>query len=217
MKLDGIINASIDYLMSLFRRLLKPYIKSEEKAPQADKSDTSRYYPEEKMPIDEKFTFNFKNNGGKFIYCVNWDEVMEAFDNIMAENDWYEQDVLCTDQNLISKFNGFNLNFINNKKASFFLSTCESLVANNGSILLSSNQLKEKRLGELPKDFVVFATTSQIIENISEGLRIIKYQSPSSIPSNITSIQDFEPQKEKDFMSSESSTKNLYLLLLEDL
>ncbi len=203
--------------MSLFRRLLKPYIKSEEKTPQADKSDTSRYYPEETMPIDEKFTYNFKNNGGKFIYCEDWDDVLEAFDNIMLENDWYEQDVLCTDTNLISKFNGFNLNFINNKTAQFFLSTCESLVANNGSILLSSNQLKEKKLAELPEDFVVFATTSQIIENLSEGLRKIKYQSSNYIPTNITSIQNFESQKEKDFMSSESSTKNLYLLLLEDL
>ncbi len=217
MNLYGIINASIDYLMSLFRRLLKPYIKSEEKAPQADKSDTSRYYPEEKMPIDEKFTCNFKKNGGKFIYCTDWEDVMEAFDNIMLENDWYEQDVLCTDNKLISKFNGFNLNFISHKNARFFLSTCESLVANNGSILLSSNQLKEKKLGELPLDFVVFATTSQIIENLSEGLRIIKYQSSDYIPTNITSIQNFETQKEKDFMSSESSAKNLYLLLLEDL
>ena len=29
----------------------------------------SPYSPETTMPIDDQFTFNFKENGGKFIYC----------------------------------------------------------------------------------------------------------------------------------------------------
>ncbi len=203
--------------MSLFKRLLNPNYKSEEKAKRADISDQSSYYPEEKLPIDEKFTYNFKNNGGKFIYCENWDEILEGFDNIMLENDWYEQDVFCINDQLIQKFDGFNLNFVKNPNTTFFLSTCESLVANNGSILLSSNQVKEKKLKELPSNFIIFATTSQFVESISEGLRIIKNQSSGYIPSNITTIQNFEIEKEKNFMSYGSSAKNLYLLLLEDL
>ncbi len=202
--------------MSLFKRLLWPN-RSDEKAKRHEKSEHSSYYPEQKLPVDEKFTYNFKNNGGKFIYCENWDEVTEAFDNIMVENDWYEQDVFCVNDQLCKKFDGFNLNFIKSPNAKFFLSTCESLVANTGAILLSSNQVKEKKLKELPFNVIIFATTSQLVENISEGLRIIKNQSTGQIPSNITTIQDFETEKEKDFMSYGSSTKNLYLLLLEDL
>jgi hypothetical protein len=200
--------------MSLFKRLLNPNYKSDEKA---KSSDTSKYFPEDKLPIDEKFTYNFNRNGGKFLYCENLEEVLEAFDNILLENDWYEQDVFCIDELLKSRFEGFNLKFHNNVSATFFLSNCESLVANNGSILLCSNQIKEKKLHELPANFVIFATTSQLVENISEGLRKIKSRNKSHIPSNITTIQDFETNKEKDFMSYGSSTKNLYLLLLEDL
>ncbi|MGO3182270.1 MAG: LUD domain-containing protein [Aequorivita sp.] len=203
--------------MSLFKRLLNPKYKSEDKAKKADGSDTSSYYPEEKLPIDEKFTYNFKNNGGKFIYCENWDEILESFDNIMLENDWYEQDVFCVNKQLSKRFEGFNLNFVKNPESTFFLSTCEALVSNNGSILLSSNQIKEKKLKELPSNFIIFATTSQMVDTISEGLRTIKNQSTGYIPSNITTIQNFEIEKEKNFMSYGSSTKNLYLLLLEDL
>lgn len=203
--------------MSLLKRLLYPYFNSEEKAKKADNSDHSSYYPEEKLPIDEKFTFNFKNNGGKFIYCVNWDEILESFDNILLENDWYEQDVFCVNDQLCKRFDGFNLNFVKKPDSIFFLSTCEALVSNNGSILLSSNQVKEKKLKELPSNFIIFATTSQMVETISEGLRNIKNQSTGYIPSNITTIQHFEIEKEKNFMSYGSSTKNLYLLLLEDL
>jgi len=204
--------------MSLLKRILNPnFKKSDDKAKRAEKAEQSSYYPEQKLPIDEKFTYNFKNNGGKFIYCENWNEVTEAFDNIMVENDWYEQDVFCVNEQLSQKFDGFNLNFVKNTDSKFFLSKCESLIATNGSILLSSNQIKEKKLKELPFNVIILATTSQIVDTISEGLRIIKNQSSSYIPSNITTIQDFETEKEKDFMSYGSSTKNLYLLLLEDL
>jgi hypothetical protein len=201
--------------MSLFKRLFNFNKKSEKKD---STSDGGKYLPKEKLPLDEQFTYNFNENGGKFLYCVNTEEVMQAFDNILIENDWYEKDVFCINKELKNKFDGFNLNFSNKTDAPFFLSTCEALVAANGSILLSSNQIKEKKLNELPKNFVVFATTSQIVDTISEGLRIIKNRGDNKIPSNITTIQDFESsQKEKDFMSYGSTTKNLYLLLLEDL
>lgn len=203
--------------MSLFKRLLYPIYKSEKNSPTGNKSDRSSYYPEQKLPVDEKFTYNFRKNGGKFIYCENWEEILEAFDNIMVENDWYEQDVFCLEEEVCKRFDGFNLNFVRKSDCKFSLSTCESLVANIGGILLSSNQLKEKKLNELPDNMVILASTSQIVDSISEGMRIIKYQSSGYIPSNITTIQDFETNKEKDFMSYGSSTKNLYLLLLEDL
>ena len=203
--------------MSLFKRLLNPNYKSDQKARRAKESEHGNYYPEEKLPIDEKFTYYFNKNGGKFLYCENMEEALEAFDNILLENDWYERNALCFDERLISRFDGFNLSFIKDTKATFFLSPCEALVSKNGSILLSSNQIKEKKLKELPTNFIVFATTSQLVDSISEGLRKIKNQSTNYIPSNITTIKDFETEKEKDFMSYGSSTKNLYLLLLEDL
>lgn len=204
--------------MSLFKRLLNPNYKPEEKTKKTDPADQSSYYPEQKIPADEKFMMNFKNNGGKFIYCENWNEILEAFDNILLENDWYEQDVFCYNQHLMKKFDGFNLNFVQKQKAQFLLSTCEALIAHTGAIMLSSNQIKEKKLTDLPYHVIVFATTSQIVESLSEGLRIINSQRSGNIPSNISTIQHFEDKKEKeDFMSYGSSTKNLYLLLMEDL
>jgi hypothetical protein len=200
--------------MGLLKRLLGKKSKSDDKAPSKEQS---KYFPEQDLPTDEKFTQNFSKNGGKFLYCLNWDEVSEAFDNILLENDWYEQEVFCMDPTLVKKFDGYNLKFSKSDKACFVLSQCESLVASNGAILLCSNQIKEKKLSELPTNIVIFATTSQLVETISEGLQLIKSRSHKSIPTNITTIQDFETEDEKDFMSYGSSTKNLYLLLLEDL
>ena len=74
-----------------------------------------------------------------------------------------------------------------------------------------------KKLNEFPNNVIVYATTSQIVPNISEGLREIKSKNPNKIPTNITTIKHFKLQEEKDFLSYGSSSKNLYLLLLEDL
>ena len=200
--------------MNLLKKLFGKKGKSDINLKQ---SDQSSYFPNEKAPTDEKFTYYFNKNGGKFLYCLNMDEITEAFKDILNENNINESNVYCINNRLASRFNNAKFNTDNPESDSFFLTTCESLIANNGSILFSSNQIKEKKLNELPSKFIVFATTSQLTDTISEGMRKIKNQSRNLIPSNITTIQDFETEKEKDFMSYGSSTKNLYLLLLEDL
>ncbi len=204
--------------MRLFKRLLNPNYKPDDKTKKSEASEQSSYYPEEKVPADEKFMLNFKRNGGKFIYCEDWNEILEAFDNILLENDWYEQDVFCYDKQLTQRFDGFNLKFNNNSNSRFFFSTCEALIAHRGEIMLSSRQMREKKLADLPDDVIIFATTSQIVETLSDGLRIINTKRSGTIPNNITTIQHFEiKETEDDFMSYGSSSKNLYLLLLEDL
>jgi hypothetical protein len=204
--------------MSLFRKLFKSSSKSD--GPRLEKmlDERSKYMPDEDTPADERFTKNFILNGGKFLYAINLQEVQDNFDNILLENDWYENEVFCLDNNLKEVFGGYNLDFGKNASAPFYLTTCESLVADNGSILVCSNQLKEMKLHELPQNMVIYATTSQIVNSIGEGLRLIKNRNAGNIPTNITTIKHFETKEdEKDFLTYGSSTKNLYLLLLEDL
>ena len=152
--------------MSLFRNFLNPKSKSDKGQDQPENSDRSKYMPDVKLPTDERFMLNFKNNGGKFLYCESNEEVMEVFDNIMLENDWYEKKSCCFDSGLREKFADYNLEFTFSGEAAFFLSTCEYLIANDGSILISSNQIKEKKLGELPYNFVILASTSQLLSLI---------------------------------------------------
>jgi len=174
--------------------------------------------PDFKLPIDERFTINFKANGGKFLYCENIKEVNENLKLILDENNWNEHDVMMFDKNLIEIFKKHNLKPSKSAaNCNYFLSTCEYLISNDGSILISSHQIKEKKLKELPLNFVIYATTSQFVETISEGLRGIKNRNRNKIPFNITTIKHFKACDDKDFLSYGSSSKNLYLLLLEDL
>lgn len=202
--------------MSLFRKLFGS--KSDKSDQELKSNDRGKYMPEIKLPIDEKFTINFKSNGGKFLYCDDLNEVFTNLDSIIKENDWSKKKTLIIDKHLKDKFKNCNLQLAEKiSDSTYFLTTCENLIANDGSLLISSNQIAEKKLTELPLNFVVFATTSQITENIGEGLRGIKSKNRDKIPTNITTIKHFKSVDEKDFLSYGSSAKNLYLLLLEDL
>jgi len=199
--------------MNLFRKLFTRNTPSEN-----DLDDgASKYMPKDDIPVDEQFMLMFTEKGGKFLYCDNMDEAYESFGRILKENNWSKPEVCCLQDSVKAEFIDFNLNYTANNTASFYLSDCEYLISNIGGILVSSNQLKEKKLFELPDYLVIIAYTSQLIRDISEGLQGIKSKT-GKIPSNITTIQHFEKkQDEDDFMSYGSSSKNLYLLLVEDL
>ncbi|WP_224483544.1 LUD domain-containing protein [Robertkochia aurantiaca] len=203
--------------MSLFKRLFGKNSGKDSKPEGAEQR--GKFMPEVKLPTDEKFTINFKKNGGKFLYCDSIDEIHDCFANILQENQWNTEDICCLDDSLKKSFQPpFKLPSRKNcRGAEAFLSRCEYLVADNGSLLISSNQIGESKLNELPGNFVIFATTSQLIDNIGEGLRGIKSKNRSVIPTNITTIKNFTMSEEKDFLTYGSSSKNLYLLLLEDL
>ncbi|MEN3322764.1 LUD domain-containing protein [Mariniflexile soesokkakense] len=202
--------------MSLFRKIFG--LKPDQSDEGTKSTERGKYMPEIKLPIDEKFTINFKGNGGKFLYCENLNEIFQNLQHIIEENNWDDKETLILDENIKDKFKNSNLKPTNKiSDSTLFLTTCENLIANDGSLLISSKQIFEKKLPELPTNFIVFATTSQIVENIGEGLRGIKSKNKQKIPTNITTIKHFKSNDEKDFLSYGSSAKNLYLLLLEDL
>ncbi|KRB55879.1 lactate utilization protein B/C [Flavobacterium sp. Root186] len=173
--------------------------------------------PNSHLSIDEQFIFNFKKNGGKFLYCENSQEVAEQFENILEENDWFESEVLCYEPALFNLLDENKLFYIAPAKPKFLLASCENLIADEGSILFSSKQIRQNKPNDLPANIVILATTSQILPMKSDGLSAIKRKYERDIPTNITTIKYFEKAKEEDFTQYGSVAKNLYLLLLEDL
>lgn len=200
--------------MSLFRK----FFGSSNPASEEEKErEYSKSFPDTNMSIDEQFIYNFKKNGGKFLYCENTDEVKEQFENILEENDWFESEVLCYETSLFQMLDENKLTYIKPANPKFLLASCENLIAEEGAILFSSKQIKQNKPNELPTNIIILANTSQILAAKSDGLSAIKKKYERDYPTNITTIKYFEKAKEEDFTQYGSSAKNLYLLLLEDL
>lgn len=200
--------------MNIFKKLFGNDTNKKQKEGTEPKSP---FLPEKKLPLDERFMTRFKGNGGKFLYCENMDEVFLNFESILSENNWLDLTVQLFDSFLKDRFQDFKLNIDESNKAGYLFTTCENLIADDGSVLISSKQIGERKLSDLADNIIVFATTSQMKNNIGESLRDIKRCYGKNIPSNIQALKHFEENKKDDFLTYGSSTKNLYLLLLEDL
>lgn len=198
--------------MNIFKRIISKLTTSQ----QSNEDEVSKYLPEKEIPVDEQFTHNFKINGGKFLYCENETELEENFISILQENDWFEIEALTFEKSLQRFLIENRLSFKNPIDPVFFLTKCEGLIAQDGSILFSSKQLLHYKANELPKNIVVVATTSQITRSKSDGLRNIKIRYANEIPTNITTMQHFKDRKQDDFLQYGIEAKNFYLLLLED-
>jgi len=197
--------------MSLFKK----FFGTSAEAPKDE--DVSQYAAPapHTLTLDERFIMHFRKNGGKFIYCENLGELKEQFLNILEENDWFECEAMCYDQAWLPLLEENKLQFQHPLKPLFFLTSCESLLAENGSIVLSSKQTKNHNLKDLPANMVVVATTQQFQESISDAMREIKRKYVKDYPT-ITTIKYFQPLNEEDFLQYGSCSKNLYLLLLEE-
>jgi len=180
-----------------------------------------KYLPKKDEFIEERFTKNFSENGGKFLYASTREECNDFFQKILDENNWNKKTILCFKENLINDF--FNdINFETNKtnlNSNLLITGCEFLVAKDGSILVSAHQIKSYKIKDIPINIIVLAKTSQLSETVSKGLEGIRIKYSNNLPSNITSIKNFncEENEKLNFLTYGTSSKNLYLILLEDL
>lgn len=182
--------------------------------------------PEDKMAkeqkvilsLDDSFVHHFIEKGGKFLYCTKKKEVISHLQNIIEENNWKE--IACVDKKLSTYIKNTEVSIKADLNYSApFLTSCEHLIADNGDILFSSNQLKSNKISSLSDHFIVYATTSQLVKNTGQGLTGIKTNFKKNIPTNISSVKNYTINKsEESFLNyGNSNSKNLYLLLFENL
>lgn len=182
------------------------------------KEDKEIQKQEVNLSLDDLFVHNFIEKGGKFLYCLQKQEIKENLKNILSENNWNE--ILVLDDKLDIYLNKKKVTTSNKfSKDKTVFTTCEHLIADKGDILFSSNQLKSIKLTELSENFIVFANTSQIVKNTGEGLTGIKTNFKEKLPTNISSVKNYIINKNDDnFLNyGNNNSKKLYLLLFEDL
>lgn len=200
-------------MINFFKKLLnfpKEEIEKQEDFPPEEKV--------ENLSLDQLFVSNFIKKEGKFLYCTSLAEVTESLSDIIEENQWSQ--IVCNDYDLLKLVKAVDVKVLPkfNAHTPIFVS-CEYLIAENGSVLFSSNQLKRNKIASLSPFFIVYATTSQIARTKNDSLTGIKLRYGSDIPSNISAIKNYNPSKsDEDFLNfGTTNAKNVYLILFEDL
>jgi len=135
---------------------------------------------------DIEFAEKFVAKGGGFEYCENLDQFHECLTSMVVENKW--TNVHCWNPLLVrylqkKDFRNCRIGHVLDR-AHAGLTTCESFIADTGSIVMSSGLSAGRALSVFPKVWLVVATIDQVCKNKAEALKRIeeKYdEAPSAV------------------------------------
>lgn len=159
--------------------------------------------------LDYKFAQLFTLSGGIFNYCADEAEALSILNKIIKAEQI--SSVFCCDEDLqkfldVTKTNHTSCLTPQNDAA--FI-TCEYLIAYDGRIMLSHNNILHFNSLRFPEKIIVMASVSQIVSNLSEAMA--KIQRRENVK-NLTSISGSKSQLD----NPDKKNPKLFLLLLED-
>lgn len=159
--------------------------------------------------LDYKFAQLFTHSGGFFNYCADEAEALQTLNQILKIEDIHS--VFCPDKDLQGFLNVIkiahtpDLELAND--AAFI--SCEYLIAYDGRIMLSHNNILHYHSSRLPSKIIVIANVSQIVNNLNDAMGKIKRTG------NIKNLTSISGNHSKLDPATNNNTK-LFLLLLED-
>ncbi|UKJ08089.1 LutC/YkgG family protein [Solitalea lacus] len=183
--------------------------------------EDSPLYPPNHDLLEVIFAEELNKVAGKFLFCEDEIHFIENIIGLAEEKDWLK--IICWDtklQQLLRKYDypyiADDTNFVN---AEVGITTCEALIARNGSVLVSSAQQSGRRLSVYPHTHIVLAYTSQLVMDLKDGFALLKEKYEERLPSNITVITG--PSRtadiEKTLVLGAHGPKELYVFLIDDL
>lgn len=144
-------------------------------------------FPAAADELEVVFAEQFNLLGGRFIFCVNRQELAFQFNSLVKKSDW--QKVYCL-ENKIRELVGSSLEerFTDQDLANCDVSVtgCECLVARTGSIVMSAGQASGRTTSVYAPIHVCIAFASQLVYEVKDALTLVKDKYNGKLPSLIT-------------------------------
>lgn len=125
------------------------------------------------MLNDVKFAENFVAQGGKFVYCENTQQFFLYLKSLQTENKWNY--IFSWNRELVKLMTKYEFQENDPEMLIQFtdaaLSFCESLVAENGTILLSPDQSSHRKLTTFPKYHIIVACRKNLEKDLDDALK----------------------------------------------
>jgi len=194
--------------LSLFKKFVNKIFNQEEE--EADPNVTKLADKLRDADLDYKFAQLFTHSGGFFNYCADESEALQTLNQIVKLE--HIQSVFCWDkelQNFLNVIDAEHHNELSENNDAAFI-TAEYLIAFDGRIMLSDNNILHYHSSMLPSKIIILAHVSQIVANLSEAMMRVKRE--GNPRKNLTSISGSQSKLDTQ---NKDNTK-LFLLLLED-
>ncbi|MEY2962830.1 MAG: hypothetical protein RL754_91 [Bacteroidota bacterium] len=200
--------------MGIFSKLKQTFSGKSEQTSSVDIA--GKFAPEEPQPLDVQFVGQFTAGGGNFMYCTSEAEAHAVIEHYASEMKL--TGLFISSPELASVKNAVRVptSFENDGQYNAVLSSCEALIAFNGGIMIHSHHTGGRRLGDLPKNHVIIANTSQIVPNLRDGMTAINQKYRDNRPSNISVIRAPHDQAVELAAADPNKGRTVMLILIED-
>jgi L-lactate dehydrogenase complex protein LldG len=186
--------------------------------PFAQSEGSQPVFPALEQEAEVEFAEQFTSLQGKFIYCINQQELAFQLSSLVKKQDW--QKVFCVEDKLIAPVaSQISERLVKTDLANCDVSItgCEYLVARTGSIVLSSAQASGRSVSVYAPIHLCIAYTNQLVYDIKEALQAAKDKYKDNLPSLITFATG--PSRtadiEKTLVVGVHGPKEVYLFLVE--
>ncbi len=174
--------------------------------------------PAASQELEVEFAEQFTKLLGKFIYCINRQELAFQLSSLIRKSDW--QKVYCIEPEMTSLMGGQLSDRIQTSDLAgcdVSITGCECLVARTGSIVMSSAQASGRTTSVYAPVHVCIAFMNQLVYDVKDGLQLVKDKYGDKIPSMITFATG--PSRtadiEKTLVVGVHGPKEVYLFLVE--
>lgn len=137
--------------------------------------------------LEIEFAENFTKLLGKFSFCFDEKELVQQLNTLAAARKW--EKIYCAEETLKQSLfeNGFsNFHSTNISTCDASITTCESLVARTGSMLISSAQTSGRTTSVYAPIHICIAYTNQLVYDIKDALQLVKEKYSGDLPSLVT-------------------------------
>lgn len=209
----GLITAKERMLKNIRKALID---KRENPYPELDNTPL---YKDSQRENEIMFAEELTSVNGQFFYCQDKLSLIEGLVDLAEKKDLKR--MVCWEDSLKLFLEEFEFPFFSSPEsllvADAGITLCESLVARNGSILISTGMQSGRRLMIFPGVHIVIAYASQMVTDIKDALACIKVKYEGKIPSSLTLITG--PSRtadiEKTLVLGAHGPKELYVFYLD--
>jgi L-lactate dehydrogenase complex protein LldG len=168
-------------------------------------------YTEPTEELEVLFAQEFTKLQGKFAFCVNEEDLAGQLQQLITEKQWSK--IYCSED----KWNAAFSNTLNLATCDASITSCESLVARTGSIVLTAANQSGRTVSVYAPIHICIAYTSQLVFDVKDALANIKEKYAGNVPSLITFATG--PSRtadiEKTLVTGVHGPKEVYCFLVE--
>ena len=177
-------------------------------------------YPESDELLEVVFAEELIKVSGNFVFCEDEIHLIENIILLAEEKKWRK--IYCWEKPLQDLLKKYEYPFYETDKdfelAEVGITLCESLIARNGSVLISNGNAAGRRLSIYPHVHIVVAYTSQLVMDLKDAFQIVKNKYGTEIPTMMSNITG--PSRtadiEKTLVLGAHGPKEFYVFLLDD-